>query len=319
MRAPRSHEMLVRAARLYYLEDMSQGDIAKALGLSRSSISRMLTAARERGIVEIRIHVPGVLTRVPDLESALCGAFPIRAATVVARVKSRAPIDLVGEAAAQVFDERAPHLTAFGISWGLTVDRFVEQVPVAPVHRALVICPLSGGQPSDTGRAGHTAMEVLAEHTGATSFRFECPAVVESRQTWSALSRESSIVNAIRRACQVEFAVVGIGSAGQHNSRRVAAAMRLSEAESREFTDQEPAGDICGRFYDIDGRELGLPTSERVIGISLDQLRAVPEVMGLAAGVEKAKGVVGALRTRTLDSIVVDEDLARAVLEIVGG
>jgi len=59
---------------------------------------------------------------------------------------------------------------------------------------------------------------------------------------------------------------------------------------------------------------LGRPTSERIIGITLDQLADVPEVVGLAAGVEKALGVVGALRTGTLDGIVMDEDLARAVL-----
>ncbi|MBI5027993.1 MAG: transcriptional regulator, partial [Actinobacteria bacterium] len=77
-------------------------------------------------------------------------------------------------------------------------------------------------------------------------------------------------------------------------------------------------GDICGRYYDLQGRPVGLPTSERVIGITLDQLRGVPEVIGLAGGVEKAPGVIGALRTGALDSVVVDEDLARAVLNLAG-
>jgi DNA-binding transcriptional regulator LsrR (DeoR family) len=156
-------------------------------------------------------------------------------------------------------------------------------------------------------------MEVLAARTGATSFRFESPAVVESPRTWAALTRESSIVNAIDRAAEVELAVVGIGAFGQHNSRRVVAAMRLTAEEERELAGQAPAGNICGRFYDLSGKPLGTPTSERVIGISLEQLRSVPEVIGLAAGVEKAPGVIGALRTGTLDAIVLDEDLARVV------
>lgn len=313
MPAPRSQDILVRAARLYYLEDKSQGEIAKALGLSRSSVSRILTAAREQGVVEIRIHVPGVLTRVPELELAVQRSYPVKSATVVARARSKTPIDVVAEAAARLFEERVAHLESFGLSWGHTVDRFVEQVELEPIHRSLRICPLVGGLPSDVGPAGNTSMEVLAARTGATSFRFESPAVVESPRTWAALTRESSIVNAIDRAAEVELAVVGIGAFGQHNSRRVVAAMRLTAEEERELAGQAPAGDICGRFYDLSGKPLGTPTSERVIGISLEQLRSVPEVIGLAAGVEKAPGVIGALRTGTLDAIVLDEDLARVV------
>ncbi len=313
MPAPRSQDILVKAARLYYLEDKSQGEIARSLGLSRSSVSRILTAAREQGVVEIRIHAPGAVTRVAELELAVQRAYPVKAATVVARMRNRTPIDVVAEAGARLFEERVAHLSSFGLSWGLTVDRFVDQVELEPIHRSLRICPLVGGLPSDTGPAGNTSMGMLAVRTGATAFRFESPAVVESPRTWAALTSESSISSAIERAAKVDMAIVGIGAFGQHNSRRVVAAMRLTPQEDRELAAQSPAGDICGRFYDVAGRPLDLPTSQRVIGISLEQLQAVPEVVGLAAGVEKARGVIGALRTGILDGIVLDEELARVV------
>lgn len=317
MPAPRSQDVLVKAARLYYLEDRSQGEVAKALGLSRSSVSRILAAAREQGVVEIRIHVPGALTRVPALEEALRREFGIPSALVVARLRTRTPIDVVAEAAARVFEERVATLASFGMSWGNTIDRFVEHVELEPIYESLRICPLVGGLPSDVGPAGNTSLAVLAGRSGATSFRFESPAVVESRQTWAALKTESSIISALDRAGQVELAFVGIGSFGQHNSRRVIAAMDLSAGEAEQLARQNPVGDICGRYFDVNGKLLGLPTSERVIGITLQELAAVPYVLGVAGGVEKAPGVVGALRTGSLDGIVLDEDLARAVLEVV--
>lgn len=313
MPAPRSQDILVQAARLYYLEDKSQGEIAKALGLSRSTVSRILTAAREQGVVEIRIHAPGAVTRVGELELAVQRSYPVKSVTVVARVRNRTPIDVVAEAGARLFEERVAHLSSFGLSWGYTVDRFVDQVQLEPIHRSLRICPLVGGLPSDTGPAGNTSMGMLAARTGATAFRFESPAVVESPRTWAALTSESSISSAIDRAAKVDMAIVGIGAFGQHNSRRVVTAMRLTPQEDRELAAQTPAGDICGRFYDLSGNPLGPPTSQRVIGISLEQLQAVPEVIGLAAGVEKAPGVIGALRTGILDGIVLDEELARVV------
>jgi DNA-binding transcriptional regulator LsrR (DeoR family) len=281
-------------------------------------VSRILAAARDQGVVEIRIHAPGLISRVPHLEEALRKQFGIEWATVVARPRTVGPVDVVAEAAARVFEDRVAHLEWFGMSWGLTVDRFVDHVVLEPIHTSLKICPMVGGLPSDTGPAGNTSLELLANRSGATSFRFESPAVVESRQTWAALATESSITSAVDRAAHVQLAFVGIGSFGQHSSRRVVAAMHLSQAELALLASQAPAGDICGRYFDIHGSPLGLPTSERVIGITMQELAAVPEVWGLAGGVEKAPGVVGALRTGTLNGIVLDEELARSVLNLAG-
>lgn len=318
MPAPRRADVLVKAARLYYIEDRSQGEIARELGLSRSSVSRILTAAREQGVVEVRIHDPSALARVPEIEAALTAAFGIGSAIVVPRRRGESPVDVVAQATARLFEERVAGLRSLGLSWGNTVDRFVEQIELEPIARGLVICPLVGGLPSEAGPAGNTSLEVLAAKCGATSFRFESPAVVESHQTWAAMNHESSIQRAVERAAGVEIAFVGIGSYGLHNSRRVITAMHLSEDETARLSKQQPVGDICGRYYDLSGRPLGLPSSERVIGISLAQLRDVPEVIGLAGGVEKAPGVVGALRTGVLNGVILDEDLARAALNLAG-
>lgn len=316
MPAPRSMDLLIKAARLYYLDQQSQSAVARELGLSTSSVSRILAAAREQGVVEIRIHDPGTLAQVPDLERELCGAFGVANATVVQRPRGSTALDVVAAATARLFEQRAPQLTSFGLSWGVTTDRFVDEVRIEPIHKALEICPLVGGLPSEAGPAANRSLEVLAQKSGATSFRFDAPSVVESPATWAALSRESMVAGAISRAAGVQEAFVGIGSSGLHNSVRVVSAMRLSPAEQAELAAQQPAGDICGRFYDVEGRELGLPTAQRVIGISLDQLRAIPRVWGIAAGVEKALGVAGALRCGALDAVLLDEDLARAVLNL---
>lgn len=303
---------------MFYLESRSQVEIARALGLSASSVSRILAAARDQGVVEIRIHDPGRLARVPELEAALRDSFGIDQAVVVTRRRRESPIQVVARATARLFEERVTGLASFGLSWGNTVRAFVDEVQVEPIQSALRICPLVGGMPSDTGPAGNTSLEVLAEKCGAVSFRFESPAVVESRATWRAMHNESSIAGAIARAAQVEVAYVGIGSFGVHNSGRVVAAMHLSEQEAAGLAAQAPVGDICGRYYDLHGRALGLPTSERVIGITLDLLASIPEVVGIAGGIEKAPGVAGALRTGALNGIVVDEDLAGAVLSLTG-
>lgn len=315
MPALRRQDVLVQAARLYYLQNKSQGEIAKTLGLSRSSVSRILAAAREKGIVEVRIHGPGLPARITELEQAIVRRFGVAHAMVVARRVGRAPIDVVAEAAARIFEDQVSRLASFGLSWGRTVDRFVAEVEDDPINHALTVCPLVGGMPSDTGPAGNTSVEVLAQKRGGTSFRFESPSVVQSRQAWATLTSESTIAAAIERAAKVQAALVGIGSFGIHASRLVLNAMALDADEAAEVAGQGAAGDICGRFYDFEGRPLDLPTSQRVIGITLEHLAAIPETVGIAGGVEKAGGVIGALRTGALNGVVLDESLARDVLD----
>lgn len=314
---PRPQNLLAKVARLYYLEDQPQSQIAKALGLSPSTISRMLTAAREQGVVEIRIQQPGMLTRDGKLEVKICERFGIADAYVVVRPTGRTGTDVVAETGARIFEELVTQVNAIGLSWGSTIERFVDHVSVEPISRGLTLCPLVGGMPTlDVGPVGNTSLEILANKCGVTPFRFESPSIVESRETWAALSRESSIVTAIERAAAVPLAFVGVGSYGFHASRSVIAAMRLSEHDLAAVEAQHPAGDICGHFVDIHGRPLGPPASERVIGVTLEQLAAIPHVIALAGGVEKALGMVSALRTGILNTVVLDDELARAVLAV---
>lgn len=317
MPAPRPQDVLVRAARLYYLEDRSQGDIAKELGVSRSSVSRILASAREQGVVEIRIRPTTELARRSDLEASLRQEFGITKPVVVRRPAGRSPIDVVGEAGARLFEEEVPHLTTVGLSWGYTIERFVDHVTLEPIYGDLRLYPLAGGMPTgQTGPSGNTSLEKLAHKCGGVAFRFESPSVVESRQTWEALSGESGIVNAIARGANVKTAVIGIGSYGVRSSARVLDAMNLSAEESALVASQQPAGDLNGRFFDVHGVPLGPPTSERVIGVSIEQLAEIPMVIGICGGNDKAVGLVGALRTGLLDAVVVDEDLAQMALKV---
>jgi DNA-binding transcriptional regulator LsrR (DeoR family) len=314
MPAARSQSVLVTAARLYYLEGKSQGEVARAIGVSRSSVSRILAAARDQGIVEIRIHTEGPLSRRTDLEESLrpyCGGTRVY---VASRQNGRRPVDSVASLGARLFAQRVSTLASVGLSWGVTVARFVDEVLVEPIYSQLDVWALMGGLPT-TGPAGNVSVERIARKCGGTSHRFEAPAVVESRNTWQALRGESSVRQAVAGAAGVQAAFVGLGAMGFHSSPIVVQAMHLDASENAQFLAQRPAGDICGHFYDLTGRVLGPPTSERVIGISLEQLAKVPETFGLVAGREKALGTVGAIRTGVLDGIVMDEDLATDVLE----
>lgn len=121
---------------------------------------------------------------------------------------------------------------------------------------------------------------------------------------------------ALELATTVDTAWAGIGAVGipGGSSEQLLAAMRFTVEERALVRAAKPACDFCGRFFDEDGVLLGAPTANRVIGVSFDDLRQIPTVVGLAGGVGKARGVLAALRSGVVDIAVIDAELAAEVL-----
>jgi len=88
----------------------------------------------------------------------------------------------------------------------------------------------------------------------------------------------------------------------------------MSAKAQEEFWAASPVGDIAARFYDAWGRPIHGPVEDRVLAITLEDLTAIPNVVGVAYGRAKTLGVLGAIRGRLIDSLVCDETLARSLL-----
>jgi DNA-binding transcriptional regulator LsrR (DeoR family) len=294
MPAARERDLLVKAARLYYQDNCSQQEVASALGVSRSNVSRMLAAARAQGIVEIRIHDPA--GRELGLEDELKSAFGLTACRVVAVRPDEPSLPKVGELAADWLLDTARPGEGISLSWGSTLQAMVYAVHA---ERAVPVDvrPLVGGLSSIASEVmGEELIRELADRLGGTFQRLHAPALLESKAARDTLMAESSISSVLKAASRSSLAFVGIGAAGVGSSAAIIESLRLSRRDRAQFEKAEPVGDVCARYFDEDG------------------LRRIRTVVGLAAGVEKARGVLGALRGRYLDVVVCDAPLAKALL-----
>ena len=315
MPAPRDSAVIVRAARLYYEQGRSQTEVAQDLGLSRSNVSRILTQARDRGIVEITIHDPdGPPQRDGALEAALRAAFGLQEAHVVSAPRTTG-LEAVAREGAAVITDRAARVQSVGISWGQTVQNVVARLETLHLRPTPRVLPLVGGHSAlDQLDSGESVVRVLASRLGARAETLYAPAVLESATTVSTLRAESSIGSVLEAAAGVDLAVVGIGSMGMHSSPHIVSLMALNEAERQAFASQRPVGDVCGRFVDEHGVPVGSPSDDRVLAVTFSELLRIPEVLGVACGAEKAPGVLGVLRSGAVGTLVVDRELARELL-----
>lgn len=313
MPSPRDPEILVRAARLYYEQHQSQDAVARALGTSRSNVSRMLTAAQELGIVEIRIHDPA--GRASDLERALVQRFGLEQAIVAERAKDPGlrAIDRVGQLAWRWLRGELRDGMTVALSWGRSLQAMVEAAGESPA--GIEVVQLVGGLSSVASEiSGQELVRELATRLGARYRYLHAPAIFESAAARDLMLAEPSVAQALDAARHADLAVVGIGAVAQGSSAAVLRALRLDAEEQRAFDASGAVGDLSARFFDAAGREVGGAVHDRVLALTLDEVRAIPRVVGLAVGRDKVEGVAAALRGRLVDVLVCDATVARGVL-----
>jgi DNA-binding transcriptional regulator LsrR (DeoR family) len=316
---PRDPSMLLAAARLYYLQGRSQAEVAQALGTSRSNVSRMLAEALRQSIVEIRINDPE--GRVHELEDELRARFGLNEVRVAhTRLVSGLRVeDAVGTQAARLLLDELKDSMTVALSWGHALQAMVYATTAEHEFHRLTLVQLVGGLSSISNEiSGQELVRELAVRLGAEYRFLHAPATLESVTSRDALMAEPSISSALDDANRADIAFVGIGTPTHGSSAAILESLNLDQSERDAFWAHEPVGDVAARYFNAHGTPVRGVVDDRVLGISLDHLLEIPNVVGVASGRAKTPGVLGALRGRIIDSLVCDEALARSVLSAAG-
>lgn len=317
MQDRRSHDLVAEIARAYYERDLTQERVAQQFGISRSQISRYLQEARDRDIVQFRIVAPD--TRDSDAETRLKAWFPHLREVVVAAVFS--DHDLVARrAVARASAGLLGRLVKPGATMCFGAGRtLAEMVDVLERGRISGVTVAQG-----MGNAGHEGLDIdynAIAGAAATAFdgrsvQINAPAILGRGASAADLETSNpQIREALAIARSADIYVLGVGSM---TSDEIYVTTGLISLEELGAVGAEGAvGDLCGNFFDMDGRPVPGPFVDRVVGIRLTDLRKAPVVVGCVAGTGKVQAIVGALTGRYLNALVTDEHTAHGVLELV--
>lgn len=305
---------MAQAATMYYLEGETMDSIAARLRVSRSSVSRLLKAARDSGIVRISVADPGSPSPV---EAALHQRFGVDAHVVPVRGSSPAlaQLDAVCAVAAGLVSRWFGDDMVLGLAWGTTVSSVVAHLPNTPTTGSRVV-QLNGGASLVSSGLGHT-MHLLtraADAFDAQVQHFPVPAFFDHAETKAAMWRERSIARIVRIQQQADIAVFGVGSADSEIPSHLYAGGFLSHADLRQLRAMGVVGDVCTVFYREDGSWRDIELNARASGPSPLHLARIPRRVAVVAGATKAAATVAALRAGVVTDLVIDEVAARAVL-----
>ena len=306
--APNDIDLVVRAAWLYYEDGLTQAQIATRLFVSRQTVGRLLEAARSQGIV--RIELDAQYLSAMQLATRLRERFGLRDAVVVPTAQGRLSRERTNErvaAALAAFVRRHLHPGAVvGVSWGDSVARSLSMLSEES---------LDGVQFVATAGELSAIDEVLTRspHVLQRLRTLPAPLLVSSESVAEAIRGEDAVRDVLDLARSAVVTLTGMGAATAGGSAVTFGV--TTDDEVAEFAARGAVGDMLGEWYDLEGRVVETSWSRRRIGLGLDELRKLSNVVGVAGGVEKVDAIRGAIAGHLIDALVTDEPTATALLQ----
>jgi len=310
------YELLARLAQRYYVDERTQEELAAEFALSRPKVQRLLERARRSGVVAIHIQAPPWLRL--ELESQLRETFGLSDAIVCsAGADQEAEREAVAQRAARYLERHLHDGCVVAVSHGRTVGA-VPRFFRPPSRRDVTFVSARGGSPGVA--APTTPNEIcraLAAGCGGEAVSLYAPAYVESGEIRDQLLAQEAISQSLDRAAQATVALVGIG--GTDDGCTMVRSGCLTTDEIAWLRSQGAVGDVLGNYVDIEGRPVASPHQDRLVALTVDHLRRIGTVVAVVSEPEKPRAILGMLRAGVISVLVVDEDNARAVLDLAAG
>lgn len=303
---------LARAAWLYYVEELTQSQIADKLGVSRSTVIRLLQRARQSGLVTISLGVsPETFEAERDLE-ALYGLKKVR---IVPRAdKGDMQRRWLGQVAAETLQEMARDNSIIAISWGRTLQSMADSLHGEYSLQNMQIVALIGGlHNAQKGTNPHEVAEQVGQFFKAPARALYAPVYVRNAATAAGLISDPGLNETLDMARRASLVVFSIGSLTEEATMLQLGYVNPTE---KEFLSRRGAvADIACRWIDADGKPVELPPTIHPIGISLDELQTIPDRILVAGGSSKAEAILAGVRGGYATHLITDESVASLLLK----
>ena len=310
---PETHRLCVKVAKLYYEDELTQGKIARKLGYSRTKIHRILSTAKEHGVVQIQIHTPD--HEYFELEHDLIKAYGLRDAVVVPTLPVGKELYLaLGRGAVGWLKPRLKD----GIRIGLGLGRTISHLPQVFEPNGSADCTFTEivGAAADHNQeiSSYNITSKMAELIGGKAEFFYAPTFVSSPSLKEELIGEPSVKKSLQRARTSDIILQSVGPVDETALLYLHGC--LDGDALAELRRKGAVGDALGHYFDREGRPVRSFTDQLMIGLDLEDLTRVPWSVVIAGGPEKVSVIAAALRGEFFNVAVTDAETALQLIEL---
>jgi DNA-binding transcriptional regulator LsrR (DeoR family) len=306
----------IRAARMYYYQNMTTEAIAYELSMSRSTISRLLSYARRKGLVDIRIIDPN--DHPQQLEKKIVDHFNIKRVHVVPVPNNSSEaewLERVAQHTAYYLNSKFDTNMILGIAWGTTLSTVSRYLLPKTTHDAQIV-QLNGAGNTQTMGIEYASEIIMrfAQNYQAAAHLFPVPTFFDYAETKKALWEEGSIRRILNLQQHTDLLLYSIGAVNAGIPSHVYSSGYLEKDDYAELIKEHIAGDIATVFFREDGSFDGIPINKRASGPNLELFQKKYGIC-VVSGLAKVRGLNSALRGGLMKELIVDEPTARQLVK----
>jgi deoxyribonucleoside regulator len=309
------HSDALRAAQMYYLQDLTMDAIARELRTSRSTVSRLLSSARDTGLVQIQIRNP--MDTGPELEGMIRSEYnvDVHVVPVLETLNEAETLDRVAMQAARTIGPMVDSNAIIGVAWGSTVSAVSRHLTRKITHDSVIVQLNGAGNMHTTGITyASDIMRRFGSAYGARVEQFPVPAFFDHAATKTAMWNERSVQRILDLQSRMSMAIFGVGSVDADYPSHVYAGGYLDESDLNTLATSDVVGDVATVFFRGDGSSDGIVLNERSTGPAFAQLREVRQRICVVSGASKINSLRGALTAGLATDLILDEATARRLV-----
>jgi lsr operon transcriptional repressor len=303
---------LARVAWAYYVEGMTQEQVAQKVGATRLRVNQSLATARKSGLVRITFNT--AFAACAELEETLTSRYGLMQAYVAPAPQETRDVQMiVGAALGNLLSELLADaaIKRFGMSWGNTLNLATRFV--AALERPdLEIMSVMGGLTRGSDLNSFEITTRLADLLGAQHSYFTAPLYAGSAASRDTIMQLDVFREVLEKLRTVDAMAMAAGDLSQRS-------LLMRDGLPADTTMEDllalgGVGDVLGTVIDAQGRPVDHPINERVIGIGLSDLARIPNVILAAGGAHKVPVIRAVLGLGLINTFVTDEATARDLL-----
>lgn len=305
---------LIRVTKKRYLLDMKQNEIAKSEGISSSSVSRLINKARELGYVQVKLNLPTI--KDSDLSQRLKEDFGLKHVHVATTDSDDQEIRLsnVTDALVAYLNEIIVDDSIVGVSWGETMT-YVSKNLIPEKRKGVKIVQLNGGISNrNVSTLSENILMNFAKNYNSEWFFLNAPSFVDNSKIAETIKTDSKIKEMLDLIDDTDIAVYSIGAISRESI--LIRAGYFTEEEYDNLREIGYVGDICSRYFRKDGTHEDGELYNRVIGISLEEIKEKKDSVCIAVGENKAQAILGALKGGYANTLFTDEITAQKIIDL---
>ena len=308
-------ELLAEVASLYYEQNLTQKEIGDRLFISRSRVSRLLSAAREKGVVTISIHHIG--ERSFEMERMLERKYRLDKAYVLnsSNLSYSDVLRLMGIFAAKYINQQFKNNHVIGITWGKSVSQTVTALAPNPALKLEVVQVIGGTVVQNPVINVPALIQTFLNKFDARAIYLNAPLYVDDAQMGEHLKAEPLIAFALNKARNADIILTGIGEAHEDTFKYMWYGFDIRK-ELNQLLEAGVVGSICAQTYDINGTPVSSGFNSHVIAVTLDELKTAKKVVAVSGGIRKAAAILGALRGGYVDVLVTDSQCVNEMVKL---